>query len=61
MNSKHFRCWEDEACFARTRAGRCRILQETYPESRCPFRKAEIDVTSGVRYPYSEEYMRRAQ
>lgn len=56
MQMKYYRCWEPGACFARSETGRCKILKDTYPESRCPFQKADVDVTSGVRYPYSEKY-----
>ena len=59
---RYFRCWnDDEPCFARNMEGRCKLLNDTYPEGVCPFRKEKIDETNGVRYPYSSKYERLAE
>ena len=48
-------CSDTRQCFARSN-GSCKILRETYEGTgrKCPFAKAEKEITGGVCYPYDD-------
>lgn len=43
-------CWEAGECFAKTKFGRCRALDETDSTKDCSFRKPMRHITNGKSY-----------
>lgn len=50
-------CRDKGPCFARQSGTRyCTILVEVYKTGICPFRKADKEVTNGIKYPYNKYF-----
>ena len=45
-------CKDSRNCFAK-HCGKCSLLNEVYPDGKCPFCKEEQFMTNGKYYPYT--------